>query len=236
MHRILRPCLCVVFAVWLLTGCQSVPVQTGGTTVAVTKTPPPIATQGATHYRVDTQRSELRILVYRAGPLARLGHNHVIAATQISGDIYVQSPLSASGFVLQVPLDGLRVDPPALRREEGPDFESQPSEQAVAGTREHMLGPDCLDAERYPEIRIRSVSITGPDWQPDVTLQITLHGATRELTVPVAFDRSADTVRVVGGFSLRQSEFGITPYSVLGGGLRVQDTLRLRFRIVAQAP
>ena len=29
-------------------------------------------------YRIDERQSELRILVYRAGPLARLGHNHVM--------------------------------------------------------------------------------------------------------------------------------------------------------------
>ena len=32
----------------------------------------------AGHYRIDGGQSELRLLVYRAGPMARFGHNHVM--------------------------------------------------------------------------------------------------------------------------------------------------------------
>ena len=38
-------------------------------------------------YRVDENQSELRILVYRAGPLARFGHNHVIVNHAIRGAV-----------------------------------------------------------------------------------------------------------------------------------------------------
>jgi len=34
--------------------------------------------------------------------------------------------------------------------------------------------------------------------------------------------------------SLNQTDFGITPLSVLGGAIQVQDKLDLRFHIVAQ--
>lgn len=235
MPRLLRHCLCLALAGLLLAGCQSAPPRPGDeVSSAATQVPPPLPVSTSAHYRIDSADSQIRILVYRAGPLASLGHNHVIRAGEISGDIYLAEPFSNSAFALRLPLRELEVDPAALRAEEGADFASKPSEQAKAGTREHMLGPDCLDVEHYPELRIRSTQIIGPEWQPDITLQISLHGQTRELTVPVAVVREGDRLIAIGQFSLRQSEFGITPYSALGGGLRVQDKLRLRFKIVGQ--
>ena len=35
---------------------------------------------------------------------------------------------------------------------------------------------------------------------------------------------------------LNQTEFGITPFSVAGGALRVADTLEIRFAIAASSP
>jgi hypothetical protein len=34
--------------------------------------------------------------------------------------------------------------------------------------------------------------------------------------------------------SFNQSDFGITPLSILGGAIRVQDSVDLRFNILAQ--
>ena len=36
-------------------------------------------------YRVDENQSELRVLVYRAGAMARLGHNHVLVNRALCG-------------------------------------------------------------------------------------------------------------------------------------------------------
>jgi hypothetical protein len=40
---------------------------------------------------------------------------------------------------------------------------------------------------------------------------------------------------VTGHFSVLQSEFGMTPYSVLGGALRVQDWIDVDFALHARA-
>jgi hypothetical protein len=45
----------------------------------------PAAAAGS-RFRIDAARSELRILVYRAGPLARLGHNHVLRVRDLQGE------------------------------------------------------------------------------------------------------------------------------------------------------
>jgi polyisoprenoid-binding protein YceI len=66
-----------------------------------------------------------------------------------------------------------------------------------------------------------------------LSVTITLHGTSRTMRVPVQIDVGADEVRVDGGLSLRQTDFGIKPLSVLGGAVQVQDLVDLRFRIRA---
>ena len=64
-------------------------------------------------------------------------------------------------------------------------------------------------------------------------MQISLHGVTREYTVPIALDHSGQRLTATGMLVLRTTAFNMIPFSVLGGGLQVQDEVKIRFRIVA---
>lgn len=221
----------LALAALLLASCQTAPV-TGGTEPATGRLPS-LPVQGTAHFVLDAARSDVRFLVYRAGPLGSFGHNHVIEAKQLSGDVYLADDIRASGFSLTLPVAGFVVDDAAARRVEGPDFASQPSAAAIEGTRKNMLGPALLDAEHFPVISIRSVKFLGPDWGLDATVRITLHGTARDLTVPIAIARSGEDLEVTGDFDIRQSDFGITPFSILGGGLQVADDIQIRFHLIA---
>jgi len=187
----------------------------------------------APRYAVDPQGSEIRLLVYRGGPLARFGHNHVIVG-RVRGEIRAGDGAAASGFRLEIPVDSFVVDPPAARAEEGEEFAAQVSEPARRGTRENLLGADVLYAAKHPLIRIESIALFGPDWNPEVTARVTLRGVTRDLRFAAAVLRRDDALAVVAGFRIKQSEFGIEPFSALNGGLRVRDPLDIRIRLVAR--
>lgn len=234
MHKRFIPrFLAVLLCGALLASCQTAPSVSSG--AAPPSTPlPTLPIPGATHYVLDAGRSDVRFLAYRAGPLASFGHNHVIQAKQLSGDVYLAQDFRASGFSLSLPVAGFVVDAPEARAVEGPDFAKQPSAADIAGTLEHMLGPDALDAARYPEIHVRSVKLLGPDWGPDATVRIELRGVSRDLSVPISVAREGDSLVVSGGFDLRQSDFGMRPFSFLGGALQVADSLHVRFQLVAE--
>jgi polyisoprenoid-binding protein YceI len=184
-------------------------------------------------YRVDSQASEIRLLVYRDGPLARFGHNHVMVG-RVQGEIRVGAGAAPSGFRLEIPVDSFAVDPPAARAEEGEEFAAQISEPVRRGTRENMLGSDVLDAAKHPLIRIESISLAGPEWSPAVTARVVLRGVTRDLRFAAAVFRHADMLAAVATFRINQSEFGIEPFTALNGGLRVRDLLDVRIRLVAR--
>lgn len=228
-----RLLVALLSAAVLLSGCQTAPTTSLGAVAPGAAPLPALPLLGAAHYAVDAGLSDVRFLVYRAGPLASFGHNHVIQATHVSGDVYLAADLRASGFSLSLPVSEFVVDAPEARAVEGADFTTQPSAAAIDGTRSNMLGPGLLDAARYPEVHVRSVALRGPDWGPDATVRIELHGVSRDLTVPIAVARDGDQLTVTGGFDLKQSDFGLQPFSILGGGLQVADTLHVRFHLVA---
>ena len=228
-----RPLVALLSAAMLLSACQTVPTTSRGAVAPGAAALPPLPVPGATHYAVDGALSDVRFLVYRAGPLASFGHNHVIQATHVSGDVYLAADFQGSGFSLSLPVSEFVVDAPEVRAVEGPDFATQPSAAAIDGTRTNMLGSGLLDAARYPEVRVRSVALRGPDWGPDATVRIELHGVSRDLSVPIAVARDGDRLSVTGGVDLKQSDVGLKPFSVLGGGLQVADTLHVRFQLVA---
>jgi polyisoprenoid-binding protein YceI len=97
-----------------------------------------------------------------------------------------------------------------------------------------MTGPDVLDAERHSQVTLRSVSLTGPPWGPEVAVRLTLHGVARDIVLPLAMHRRGEELVITGTFALRTSDFGMTPFSVLGGGLQVLDEVKIRFRILAR--
>src|SRR5258708_33130557 len=186
----------------------------------------------APRYRVDPQASEIRLLVYRDGPLARFGHNHVVVG-RVHGEIRAGDTAAASGFRLESPVDSFAVDPPAARAEEGDEYAAQVSEPARRDTRENMLGRDVLDAEKHPLIRIESIALVRPQRPQTVAARVTLRGVVRHLTFAAAVLRQDDLLVVVAGFRINQSEFGIEPFTALNRGFRGPDALDIRVRLVA---
>lgn len=188
----------------------------------------------AVHYTVQPGQSWVRILVYRDGRLAALGHNHVIHSTALSGELYVTRDPARSILELRLPVASLSVDDPAQRRAAGEDFAAVPDAEAIAGTRRNMLGEGQLEASAWPEILLRSAMVDG-DWSElQLHMDVQLRGALRRITVPAGVTRAGGQLVATGDFAVTQSELGLTPFSVMLGALQVRDTLEIGYRIVAE--
>lgn len=220
----------------MLVGCTAAPTgPTPGEPVA-----PPAAVQAApvspsaTHYRLDPAASTLHILVYRGGPMARLGHNHVVSSQNLRGSVWQGASLESSGFDITVPVNDLVMDNNAARAAEGEDFPLNVSEDAKQGTKANMLRDTLLDSARYPEIRITSVRVQGDAKAPVVIAALRIRDQTRQLTVPVTLQTTDGGLRVIGKFEIKQSDFGITPLSIAMGALLVVDAVTIKFDLLAR--
>ena len=187
-------------------------------------------------YRIDEGQSELRILVYRAGALARLGHNHVLVNRALCGEGRLLDPPGASAFWLKVPAAGFAVDDAQARGEEGPDFAAQVSDDAKSGTLRNMLGTAVLDADEFPVITVRGSVVTTAG-APTLTanLVVTVAGHESKVDVPITLEADSSRLTVSGTVELRQTTLGLTPYSLMRGALQVQDAMTIKLRIVAVA-
>lgn len=185
------------------------------------------AKAGQKVYTIDSAQSLITVVVRRGGPMARFGHDHVIASRSISGQV---AP-DAGRADFQFRLDQMTVDEAALRTDAG--LTTQPDAEAIEGTRFNMLNR-VLEAERFPLVLLRAERNVPDDGM--LRLSITLHGVQRSMQVPATIERGAATLTASGTLTLLQTDFGITPMSVMGGAMRVEDPMELRFRIVATAP
>jgi hypothetical protein len=159
----------------------------------------------------------------------------VAAAGGLAGSLVVAPGRADAEFRLEVPLAELTLDEPELRGRLGAGFESEPSPEDVRATRERMLGEAVLDARRHPVAsvsgRLRDGALAGPILE----LSVTLRGVSRRLEAAPRVESAGRGVEVSGELALRQTDFGITPFSALMGALTVRDevTVRYRLRLVA---
>ena len=227
-------CLSLALMALLAAACTGVPTarQPGKPAAPQMASRPSGATIG---FHIDAAHSELRVLVYRGGPLADFGHNHVILDRALAGWIRFGTSIPDSSFYLRLAPAGFLVDEPQARAQAGPDFADEVADDARSGTRHNMLSPAQLDADRFPLIDVESVSLQGSEPAAAATMKITVAGRATTLTLPFTLERESEGLRVTADFNLRQSTVGLAPVSLLLGALRVEDEMRLTLTIFAVA-
>jgi len=184
------------------------------------------AARGQPVYEVDPASSLVVIEVRRGGTLAHLGHDHVVASHDVRG--YMAPADGRADLYLR--LDRLVVDERDLRAEA--QFDTQPSAEAIAATRANMLDQLGAGAHPWALVAVRDVAIDAAGFRMNATL--TLNGSTRAMDLSPQIVLSAGEIGVDGRVTLEQTSFGITPFSILGGALQVQDRVSVRFRIRAR--
>jgi hypothetical protein len=167
--------------------------------------------------------------------MAALGHDHVIVNRALGGWVQYGGAATTASFSLTVPDAGFVVDDAAARRDEGPQFAEEVTEDAKAGTLHNMLSPAVLDAARFPVISIHSVALTQVGGALEARLAVNVAGLDATLVVPFSLESSAGRLTASGALSVRQSALGLIPFSVFLGALRVQDEMHVRFKLVAVA-
>jgi hypothetical protein len=194
-----------------------------------------LAAGGGTLLRLDPHRSTVRIRVYRGGRAPKLGHNHVLAAPVFIGYFFL--PPSGAGdarFDLEFAFAALELDDPGIRAKSGPAFAAELTPGDIANTRAHMLGEDSLQAVRYPYVRIHALQIIGEGSAFAARVAVEMHGQRHEQWLPLTVEGLPQRLAVSGSFVLRLSDFGVHPYSALGGLIAIQDAVLVEFSLAGE--
>jgi polyisoprenoid-binding protein YceI len=182
-------------------------------------------------FRVDSNASWIRVLAYPDGPLKRFGHHHVIAHHGISGTVDVAPNPLDSSIKLELTVQDLQVDDPAMRALEDEDFEGEIPQKDIDGTRANMLSEKLLDGEQFPTIRIQSTAIEGS--MPDVIIVATfsVKGMDQTVRIPASIELTDDSFVASGQLDIMHGELGLSPFTAMGGALSVRDLLVIKYEI-----
>ncbi len=172
-------------------------------------------------WRLDPSDGELLVRTGVAGPGARMGHRLIIAMRRWRATVQWSDgePVAAQ---LAVDVDSLEV----LRGEGGLTPLSGPEKALVRSNALRQLA-----AGRHPEIRFErpadNIEKSRDGYRLTGTLQI--RGKTRPQVIALRTDDLGDAWRLSTEAVVRQSEFGVKPYSLLMGSLKVADDVTVAF-------
>lgn len=177
-------------------------------------------------YLTDGKASKFTVRAFAAGLLSALAHSPTIAIPNFEGEVLLNpDALDQSSLRLTIRADSLTV-----------------TDDVSAKDREEMyrrMNAEVLESDSYPEIVYESSKVSASkagEGQYSVTLngELTFRGITRSQPVSARVSVDEDTLRAIGDFSLRQSDYEIAPVSAVGGTIRLKDELKFSFDISAR--
>jgi polyisoprenoid-binding protein YceI len=173
-------------------------------------------------WTLDASDGELLVRTGVGGRAARMGHPLTIAMLRWQGMVSWagDKPVSVE---LVVETDSFEV----LRGEGGVKGLSGPEKALV---RSNALRS--LNATRFPEIRFTAdvIDKTDDGYRLSGTLQI--RGKSRQHVIDLGTDDLGDSWRMSAESTVRQSDYGIKPYSLLMGSMQVADDVTVSFTAV----
>ncbi|TAN20617.1 MAG: YceI family protein [Acidobacteria bacterium] len=168
-------------------------------------------------YQLLASRSQLGILLRKAGWLGAFADNHVVHTGVMRG--------SATGEAGS--WHGIVTAPTAELQVVDPNRSTQQRHEIWVT----MEGPDQLDAEQFPEIvwRLNGLELTAA--APGVLLHGTfsIHGVTRTVAWPTHVAVENGVVHVWGSAQLLLTDYGIQPIHRALGAIKVKNQFELRW-------
>jgi len=175
---------------------------------------------------VQIEASRVYVFVEKTG----LGHQHGVEAKLLKSSLVLGAKQDAG--VLVFDMKSFDADTAVARRYVG--LTGTTDEKTRTAVNANMKGAAVLDVERYPTAKfdVSSVIATGKTNNKGVPIyqldgMFTLHGKQRPLSFTAEVDQARGWLHIKGVFSIKQTDFGITPYSKVLGAVGVADELRI---------
>jgi len=180
-------------------------------------------------YTIDLSQSRVTATLTQEGFIARRYPTHRVEVKNFSGKIEV-SERDETRITVEVEAETKSL----TNVDEGmSEFERREFH--------NVLNNSVLESDKFPKIKFVSVSASDARKSGETrafTLDgdLTLRDATKRVSFPVTVTISKDQLRATGDAELKQTDFGITPYSGKLGMIRIGDEVKINFAIVAKSP
>jgi polyisoprenoid-binding protein YceI len=187
---------------------------------------------GGRTYRVDVAASRVYVKV---GSATRIGHRHGVKGRLKSGTIQL-----GAGGELVFDMRSFKADTPEARKKVGLGRQ-RVSEREAKKVSETMLSAAVLDVEKFPTATYKIIAIKPAERQEagapgayQVNGRFTLHGAEQPLRFKAKLEQVGEerVVKLSGSFAIKQTAYGMKPYSAAGGLAKVADELEIHAELV----
>ena len=163
-------------------------------------------------YRFGPENGTLAVYTGRTGAVARAGHDLLLHVTGWDGTLEIGADPAPSRLEV-------RADGGSLKVQQGTGGMQALDDDDKANI-EQTIDDEVL---RRDQITFRSTEVAAADGGLRVTGDLTLLGRTAPLVLDIAVGDGALTAAAV----VRQTDFGMKPYSALFGALKVADEVRV---------
>lgn len=181
---------------------------------------------GLVHYHLVPEQSKFTVQAFAEGLLSAFGHDPVLAIKDFTGEAeFVPGSFESASLKMTIKADSIVLST-EVKEKDRLDLEQTMREQV-------------LEIAKYPEIIFVSsnVSVTRlaeGRYRARVIGDLTFHGSTQKnLWITSEVTVSGESLRAKGDFSLKQSDFGIKPFSAAGGTIKLKNELKFSFDIAA---
>ena len=184
-------------------------------------------TRPPSRFVIDAGRSTFTVQAFSTGVLSVFGHNPKIAIRDLQGEVQ----FAASGGKLEDVQLHVRIGAASLQVI---DDISDKDRREI----QRQMYDEVLEVARFPEIVYEcseaTASGSGDRYWATLNGELTLHGETHPQSVSARVVITGDTLRASGEFSVKQSEYAISPVTVAGGAIKLKDEIKCTFDIVAR--
>jgi polyisoprenoid-binding protein YceI len=179
----------------------------------------------ASRYRLDSTQSKFVAHAIAGGLLWFKGHDHLVSVGQFTGEAQLTpDTITAATLNITAKADSMV---------ETSSVFTEPQKQII----DKELREIVLEPARYPDIAFRSTSVTGnssgsQQYDLKITGDLSLHGVTRQITIPTKVTVTGNDLRALGEFSIDRSDFNVKATSAVHGLVRVHDRVKFNFDII----
>ena len=196
-------------------------------TTSTTDTATQSSESGVVRYRLVPAQSTFTVQAFAEGLLSAFGHDPVLAIKDFSGEVqFVPGSFEAASVKMTVKADSIVLST-EVKEKDRIEMEQTMREQV-------------LEIAKYPEIVFVSTNISVTKlaegrYRARVIGDLTFHGATQKnLWITPEVTVSGESLSAKGVFSLKQTDFGIKPFSAAAGTIKLKNELKFSFDIAAE--
>ena len=198
-------------------------MATGTTTETATRP----SEAAVVRYRLIPEQSKFTVQAFAEGLFSAFGHDPVLAIKDFIGEAqFVPGSFESASLKITIKADSIVLSN-EVKEKDRLEIEQTMREQV-------------LEIAKYPEIVFVSSNISVTRlaegrYRARIIGDLSFHGVTQKnLWITAQVTVSEESLKAQGDFTLKQTDFGIKPFSVAGGTIKLKNELKFSFDIAAR--